>query len=198
MAKLSQGQSEPPSIEETADSRSQEAKTSISNDLPPQAKVNENSTQVPSQESSKEANPVESSKEANPVELPQNVTQEPVLVQKSLWALAYEDLKKTDPFLTKTFADCLGINAVENNEDFLDPSSIKEVGQKALEEIRQKNELKEKLDGTSAIIRRCFERTTRIVIASKNFITLATSTNPYAALAWTGISLLLPVCYILK
>ena len=91
------------------------------------------------------------------------------------------------------FSQCLGVVKNETGmESFVD-RNIKDVAQKALERLQQKNELKESLKGTSAIIRKYFDQTVKIIIASKDFISLATSANPYAALAWTGVSLLLPV-----
>ena len=65
--------------------------------------------------------------------------------------------------------------------------------QEALQKLLQAKSSKEHLDKTTPI-RKCFEQTIKVIFASKDYISSAVSVNPYAALAWTGISLLLPVC----
>lgn len=66
---------------------------------------------------------------------------------------------------------------------------------KALDALTQVDISKEKLNETSATIGKYFDQAVRIIIASKDFIASAVSAKPYAAVAWTGISFLLPVSY---
>ena len=105
----------------------------------------------------------------------------------SLWALAYEDLQQANPDLVKEFENCLG--AKTSRQD-LDADSL---AQRALQEIDKVELSKTRLHATSAMIRKYFEQALKIVVTSKDFITAIASTNPYAALAWTGISFVLPV-----
>jgi hypothetical protein len=125
-----------------------------------------------------------------------NVVQGPLQAKEgatSLWALAYRDLQKANPELVESFSHCLGIGTALTDTTTFVYSDIKGPAHKALEEINEARNSKDKLDGTSVTIRKYFEQTIKIVIASKDFISSAVSANPYAALAWTGVSLLLPV-----
>lgn len=115
------------------------------------------------------------------------------VVEPSLWALAYSNLKKDNPALIKRFNYCLGISTTDTDDEDLDSSKIEEVVQNALKDLIQVKNSKERLNSSSAVIRRYFEKAVKAVIASKDYISLAVSANPYAALAYTGVSLLLPV-----
>jgi len=125
--------------------------------------------------------------------LPHRTKREPVIVEPSLWALAYKDLQEAQPELIKNFSDCLGISTTGTMDGELVYPDIEGLAHKALGDIKQAKDLKEKLSGTSATIRKYFEQTVKVVIASNEFISKAVLANPYAALAWTGVSLLLPV-----
>ncbi|MCJ1247609.1 hypothetical protein MMC30_004824 [Trapelia coarctata] len=125
--------------------------------------------------------------------LPHRTKREPVIVEPSLWALAYKDLQEAQPELVEKFSHCLGISTTRTKDGKLVYPDIEGVAHKALGEIQQARDLEEKLRGTSATIRKYFEQTVKVVIASNDFISKAVSANPYAALAWTGVSLLLPL-----
>ncbi|MCJ1238217.1 hypothetical protein MMC14_006206 [Varicellaria rhodocarpa] len=99
------------------------------------------------------------------------------VVDHSLRALAYEDLRVMNPELVERFNYCLGISTISDKVN----------GESANLSIE-----KEHLDKTTPI-RKCFEQTIKVIFASKDYISSAVSVNPYAALAWTGISLLLPL-----
>ena len=125
--------------------------------------------------------------------LSQLTTPKSVVAEHSLWALAYDGLQQKNPELIKKFNYCLGISIADTNDGNLIYPKIEGVAQKALKEIEQANKSKEKLNKTSAAIQTCFEQAVKVIIASKDFISSAVSANPYAVLAWTGVSLLLPV-----
>ena len=129
------------------------------------------------------------------IKVPQSTTPKPVVAERSLWALAYDDLQKSNPELIKKFNFCLGIKTPDTDDGNFVHSRIDKIVQKALEELRKVDSSKEKLNGTSAAIRKCFERAVKFIIASNDFVSSAVSANPYAALAWTGVSLLLPVSW---
>lgn len=116
-------------------------------------------------------------------------------MELSLWALAYKDLREAQPELVKNFSNCLGISTTGTKDGELVYPDIEGAAHEALEEIKQAKASKEKLSRTSATIRKYFEQIVKVVIASNDFISTAVSANPYAALAWTGVSLLLPVSY---
>ena len=97
--------------------------------------------------------------------------------------------------MVKKFSHFLGISTSGTKDGELVYPDIERVAHEAFGKIQQARDLKEKLSGTSATIRKCFEQTMKFVIASNDFISKAVSVNPYAALAWTGVNLLLPVSY---
>ena len=176
-----------PSVQEALSSISRTAAASSSNIIPalPQAKNNEVLYQMQSQEDSEKSCSGELSQQVD--------ASISGIADHSLWALAYEDLRVTNPELVERFNDCLGISIVSDKVkgESADPS-IERIVQKALQELEQAKNAKKHLDKTSPV-RKCFEQTIKVVSASKDYISSVVSVNPYAALAWTGISLLLPV-----
>ncbi|MCJ1284122.1 hypothetical protein MMC26_003453 [Xylographa opegraphella] len=93
----------------------------------------------------------------------------------------------------KKFNYCLGLSSIEiGNKTSVSPS-IDRVVQKAFEELKEACGPNGKLNRTSETIRKCFEQTNNVIVASRDYIALIVSANPYAALAWTGVSVLLPL-----
>ena len=124
---------------------------------------------------------------ATPIQVKETVN--PV---QPLWTSAYSRLKDQDPELIQEFRRCLGLTATDDRA--ITVIELDEVTKRALEELENPEEVKgDKLSRTKASIRKCFEQTVKVVAASNAFISAAISSNPYAALAWTGVSLLLPV-----
>jgi len=113
----------------------------------------------------------------------------------SLWARAYEGLQEANPDLIEKFKYCMGISSTEMNDKHFDHPGIDEVAQEALKALEDANDTKKESNKTSANIRKHFEQAVKVIVASKDFIASAVSANPYAALAWTGVSLLLPVSH---
>lgn len=109
---------------------------------------------------------------------------------KSLWALAFEDLEKANPELIEKFKYCMGaVNEADNVQNY--ESATKEIVQNAFAKINDLS--KETISGKSDKIRKYFEQTIKLVISTKDFISAAVVANPYAATAWTGVCLVLPV-----
>ena len=122
-----------------------------------------------------------------PEGLLQQATRNQVTVEVTLWALAYKDLRGSNPELVKEFERLLGIRTTGSIPE------INDIAHKALEELEKFNASKEKLSNTSGTIRKYFQQAVKVVIASKDFIAAAVAADPHAAIAWTGVSLLLPV-----
>lgn len=118
-----------------------------------------------------------------------------VTLKPSLWARAFGCLQRDKPELAEHFLLDLGIHATggEGSND-LSPG-LDNISHKAFQELRKINESQDELSRTNATIRKTFDQTVKIISASKDAISLAVSANPYAALAWTGVSLLLPVSH---
>lgn len=113
----------------------------------------------------------------------------------SLWTLAYHDLRQDNPKLAQQLCDCLGIRNTHDGAGDLVCSDINRVVQGALEEITKSADSEEH-SGTALAIRQFPRKAVTIVLASKDFIAAAASANPYTALAWSGVSLHLPVSRI--
>ena len=70
-------------------------------------------------------------------------------------------------------------------------AGLDQVIQKALVKISEAQDAKDSLYKTP--LGRYLKKAVEIIIASKDFIGSAVSAEPHAALAWCGVSLLLPV-----
>ena len=115
----------------------------------------------------------------------------------SLWAEAYERLRQEHDELSKEFEARLGIGitCTGNDDDSDLNNKIHEIQQKAVKAITTARESND-LSKTTAKIKRCFERSITIIIGAKDLIASISSANPYAAMDWSGVSLLLPVRHI--
>ncbi|MCJ1315728.1 hypothetical protein MMC15_001048 [Xylographa vitiligo] len=131
--------------------------------------------------------------EAGSEKLARSAAPNRVVVEPSLWVLAYDALQKSNPELAKKFNYCLGLTTTDTDHKIPVLPSIDGVVEKAFKELNETGGSNEKLNKTSTTIRKYFEQTIKIVIASKDYISSAVSANPYAALAWAGVSLLLPL-----
>lgn len=111
--------------------------------------------------------------------------------QRPLWALAYDCLERENPKLAQQFRCCLGINtATAGIENSTNPG-FDEVAQKAFAEIQKAQDSKERSAKTK--LQKYSKKAIEVIIASKDLIASAASVGPHAALAWSGVSLLLPV-----
>ena len=117
--------------------------------------------------------------------LPEPTVSEQRLAESSLWALAYECFQREDPKLAEKFSNCLGVDLADLS------TGLGRVKQKALEKINEAQDSKDSLYKTP--LGRYLKKAVEIIIASKDFIGSAVSAEPHAALAWCGVSLLLPV-----
>lgn len=127
-----------------------------------------------------------------------SVTSGSAIAEPSLWALAYSCLRKENPNLIRNFDECLGIGHTDTQAGNLVFAEVEGVTQKALEEIEKAIDSKDKRSGVKLAIQDYSKKAIKIIIASKSFITSAASAEPHAALAWAGVSLLLPVSLVSK
>ena len=106
--------------------------------------------------------------------------------ERSLWASAYACLQIENPRLVRKLEHCLGISATDNDAE------IDGLAQKALEKIGEAQDSGEKHKSS---LQKYTKKAIELIIASKDFISSAASMEPHAALAWSGVSLLLPVSH---
>jgi hypothetical protein len=111
-----------------------------------------------------------------------------------LWALAYRRLEDQEPKLVKDYQDHLSLvdhnNPVPTN--LSDPRSVELVIKQLLEDREQK-QWKFSLLGKEVKIREQTEKLAKFLLWVDPVMKDAVGTQPYAALAWAGVSLLLPV-----
>ena len=109
----------------------------------------------------------------------------PANTEPSLWALAYQDLRQINPDLVEQFHCVSGIGLLDDGVD------TEMLARQALQAIDQVT--RQRCHSTSSLVRRYYEQGVKVALASREFINPLIATNPYAAAAWTGMSLLLPV-----
>jgi hypothetical protein len=110
---------------------------------------------------------------------------------RDLWKSAYDKFRREEPDLLSGYdKHVLGDAAV--NADLSSRKSIETALNKLLED-REKKQWKVSVLGHDVKIRAQVERLTNILKWSDPLVKDAMSTQPYAALAWSGVSLLLPV-----
>lgn len=110
---------------------------------------------------------------------------------------AYKTLEIRDPDLVADYA-CYLDSARTSTPTLrtLSPKLIEAV----IEQKLQDNEAKKlvfNLGSKSIKVREQGEKLIKFILWSDGIISAAVSAQPYAALAWSGVSLLLPVCFLI-
>lgn len=114
-----------------------------------------------------------------------------------LWAFAYVILQKRDPELVEGYQTHLSLAQRNSSVDAVDtdlsnPRSVESLMTRLLEDREQK-QWKVSLLGKDVKIREQTEKLVKFLLWADPVVKNAVSTQPYAALAWAGVSLLLPV-----
>ncbi len=115
------------------------------------------------------------------------------------WALAYDIFRTREPKLVEDYKKHLAslqVGEVDNSRtDEADLSKTRSVEAivKRLSDQREQNQWRVSLLGADIKIREQAERLVKFLLWADPVVKNAISTQPYAALAWTGVSLLLPV-----
>ena len=112
---------------------------------------------------------------------------------EDLWVHAYEALKLRDPDLVAAYERLLAPTTADHS---LSPELIETVVKSKLQD-REANQLVVKLGKKSVKVREQGEKLIKFILWSNNIISQALSAQPYAALAWSGVSIILPVSYAL-
>ena len=113
---------------------------------------------------------------------------------EDLWEHAYQALKIRDPALVTDYEHSLAaLNDPQTDRAQVSlPELIDTVVKKKLED-RENKRLVIRLREKPIKVREQGEKVIRFILWSNNFISTALSAQPYAALAWSGASILLPV-----
>ena len=115
---------------------------------------------------------------------------------EDLWERAYEDLKHRDPDLVEKYEISLGPSIIDPTQPSLSPKVIETIVKSKLED-REASHLVIKLGQQPVKVREQGEKVIKFILWSNDIISQALSAQPYAALAWSGVSILLPVSSIL-
>ncbi|KAI8630712.1 hypothetical protein F5Y19DRAFT_32450 [Xylariaceae sp. FL1651] len=122
----------------------------------------------------------------------------PVALQKGsaidTWTRAYEIVLERERELMTDYKKHLDSlqDEVTDSEDFSTPRSIESIVNKLLED-REKKQWQVSLPRNNVKIRDQIEKLAKILLWSDPVVKSALSTQPYAALAWSGVSILLPL-----
>ncbi|KAJ5882320.1 uncharacterized protein N7529_000992 [Penicillium soppii] len=113
---------------------------------------------------------------------------------RDLWASAYELLQNQEPELMEDYRKHLGSVQHDKPADaiFLNPQSVQLVVELLLKD-REKKQWRFSFLGKDVKMREQIEKLTKFLLWADPIVKSAVSTQPYAALAWAGVSLLLPV-----
>ncbi|KAL6805396.1 ankyrin repeat-containing domain protein [Trichoderma sp. SZMC 28012] len=110
------------------------------------------------------------------------------------WALAFEMARERENKLMLAYEQYLSSLQGDSAAcgDISTPEFIKSVVERAIED-RERKRWRVSLLGTDIEVRAQAERLTKFLLWSESIVTAAVSNQPHAALAWSGVSLLLPL-----
>ncbi|KAL7961974.1 hypothetical protein V8C34DRAFT_301690 [Trichoderma compactum] len=113
---------------------------------------------------------------------------------KDLWALAYTLSKEREGELMEGYErHVASLNNVSvATQSFSEPHNVERYV-KALLEIRQREKIQISIMGHDITMREQIEKLAKFLLWSNSIVKSAVSTQPYAALAWSGVALLLPL-----
>lgn len=104
---------------------------------------------------------------------------------KALWGEAYENLSQQEPDLVASFEDILGASSTS-------PDQITDVIKNHIDK-RDERQWVIKLAGKPVKIREFGEKVIKFAAWSKDLVSLALTSQPHMALAWSGITMIFPV-----
>ena len=114
----------------------------------------------------------------------------PSTVSERLWAKAYAALAQDEPDMVKSFKQ--DVSSTANTPVAGTPSDLAKILQIKLEEQDGKQLIVTILNKRIKV-REKAEKVVKFIMWSKDVIGAAASLEPHAAIAWAGVSLLLPV-----
>ena len=111
---------------------------------------------------------------------------------KDLWLQAYESLDLREPDLVAAYKRRLAPTSTNSADPSLSPELIETIINSNLQE-READQWVINLGKKPVKVREQGEKVIKFIIWSKDIVSEALSAQPYAALAWSGVSILLPV-----
>lgn len=115
---------------------------------------------------------------------------------QDLWMRAYNALDRRDPELVAAYASHLTptYSSTTPTRRALSPELIEAVIETQMHDDEAKK-LVFHLGTHSIKVREQGEKVIKFILWSNDIISAAVTAQPYAALAWSGVSVLLPVCF---
>ena len=117
-----------------------------------------------------------------------------VVKSEDLWKQAYDVLELREPDLIRAYKLLLTSIRTDLTDPPLSPEVIETIVKSKLED-REASQLVLNLGKQSIKVREQGEKVVKFILISKDIVSQALSAQPYAALAWSGVSILLPVRY---
>ena len=114
---------------------------------------------------------------------------------EDLWKQAYDVLELREPDLMRAYNLLLTPVRTSLTDPSLSPEMIEKIVKSKLED-REAKQLVINLGKKSVKVREQGEKVVKFILWSKDIVSQALSAQPYAALAWSGVSILLPVRYL--
>ena len=111
---------------------------------------------------------------------------------KDLWLQAYEALELREPELVAAYKRLLAPTIIDSADPSLSPELIETIINSNLQD-REANQWVINLGKKPVKVREQGEKVIKFILWSKDIVSEALSAQPYAALAWSGVSILLPV-----
>lgn len=111
---------------------------------------------------------------------------------KDLWLQAYEALELREPDLVAAYKRLLAPTITDSADPSLSPEIIETIINSNLQD-READQWVINLGKKSVKVREQGEKIIKFILWSKDIVSEALSAQPYAALAWSGVSILLPV-----
>lgn len=109
-----------------------------------------------------------------------------------LWSQAYQMLRKREEELVVAYESYLSARASDHCAAFSSPEAGAELIRR-LQEGRDEKQWRVPLGGREHKLRDQVEKLVKLLVFSDAVIKQAVSAQPYAALAWSGVSIFLPV-----
>ena len=111
---------------------------------------------------------------------------------KDLWLQAYEALELREPDLMAAYKRRLAPTITNSADPSLSPELIETIIKSSLLD-READQWVVSLGEKSVKVREQGEKVIKFILWSNDIVSQALSAQPYAALAWSGVSILLPV-----
>lgn len=107
------------------------------------------------------------------------------------WAHAYAALKVREPELIAAY-ECQLVKSMGSTTKCLSPELVEDIARSKLLD-REAHQMVIDLGKKSIKVREQGEKVVKFILWSKDIISPAVSAEPYTALVWSGVSILLPV-----